>query len=183
MEEILHQLRLVLYPIIFKVWYIPGGCFGISKPSTVSLYFFRSAKKTQQISELRQRTFRPFKRKRSDLAQAVAILRYHLASTDHGEGPKQESKVWGSKRWKRDDVAMQLMFKQALCFSFCLVAFAYLWCWDKKTQRILEPQCEDILRQPAVFLQHDRLWRNRQPRARRWARTWRKQQRSLDSLD
>ena len=25
MEEILHQLRLVVYPIIYKVLYIPGG--------------------------------------------------------------------------------------------------------------------------------------------------------------
>ena len=24
MEEILHQLRLVVYPIIYKVFYIPG---------------------------------------------------------------------------------------------------------------------------------------------------------------
>ena len=28
MEEILHQLRLVVYPIIFSVLYIPGGCLG-----------------------------------------------------------------------------------------------------------------------------------------------------------
>ena len=34
MEEILHQLRLVVYPIIYKVFYIPGGCLGIL-PSTV----------------------------------------------------------------------------------------------------------------------------------------------------
>ena len=36
MEEILHQLRLVVYPIIFMVLYIPGGCLGFL-PSTVSL--------------------------------------------------------------------------------------------------------------------------------------------------
>ena len=30
MAEILHQLRLVVYPIIYRVLYIPGGCFGIS---------------------------------------------------------------------------------------------------------------------------------------------------------
>ena len=28
MAEILHQLRLVVYPIIYKVLYIPGGCLG-----------------------------------------------------------------------------------------------------------------------------------------------------------
>ena len=28
MEEILHQLSLVAYPIIYKVLYIPGGCLG-----------------------------------------------------------------------------------------------------------------------------------------------------------
>ena len=28
MEEILHQLRLVAYPSIEKVSYIPGGCLG-----------------------------------------------------------------------------------------------------------------------------------------------------------
>ena len=28
MEEILHQLRLVIYPIIYRVFYIPGGCLG-----------------------------------------------------------------------------------------------------------------------------------------------------------
>ena len=30
-----HQLRLVVYPIIYKVSYIPGGCLGFL-PSTVS---------------------------------------------------------------------------------------------------------------------------------------------------
>ena len=35
MEEILHQLRVVVYPtIIFRVLYIPGGCLGFL-PSTV----------------------------------------------------------------------------------------------------------------------------------------------------
>ena len=34
MEEILHQLRLVVYPIIYRVLYIPGGCLGFL-PSTV----------------------------------------------------------------------------------------------------------------------------------------------------
>ena len=33
MEEILHQLRLVVYPGIFKVLYIPGGAGFL--PSTV----------------------------------------------------------------------------------------------------------------------------------------------------
>ena len=28
MEEILHQLRLVVFPINYKVLYIPGGCLG-----------------------------------------------------------------------------------------------------------------------------------------------------------
>jgi len=28
MAEILHQLRLVVYPVIFGVLYIPGGCLG-----------------------------------------------------------------------------------------------------------------------------------------------------------
>ena len=36
MEEILHKLRLVVYPIICRVvLYIPGGCLGF-QPSTVS---------------------------------------------------------------------------------------------------------------------------------------------------
>ena len=34
MAEILHQLRLVVYPIIYRVSYIPGGCLGF-QPSTV----------------------------------------------------------------------------------------------------------------------------------------------------
>ena len=34
MEEILHQLRLVDYPIIYKVFYISGGCLEFL-PSTV----------------------------------------------------------------------------------------------------------------------------------------------------
>ena len=37
-DEILHQLRLVIYPIIYRVLYIPGGAGFL--PSTVS-YFFR----------------------------------------------------------------------------------------------------------------------------------------------
>ena len=35
MAEILHQLRLVVFPIIYRVSYIPGGCLGF-QPSTVS---------------------------------------------------------------------------------------------------------------------------------------------------
>ena len=35
MEEILHQLRLVVYPIIYMVLYIPGGAGFL--PSTVSI--------------------------------------------------------------------------------------------------------------------------------------------------
>ena len=34
MEEIVHQLRLVVYLIIYRVLYIPGGCLGFL-PSTV----------------------------------------------------------------------------------------------------------------------------------------------------
>ena len=37
--EILHQLRLVVYPIIYRVLYIPGGDRRISEPSTVVLVF------------------------------------------------------------------------------------------------------------------------------------------------
>ena len=36
MEEILHQLRLVVYPIVYKVLYISGGDRRISERSTVS---------------------------------------------------------------------------------------------------------------------------------------------------
>ena len=36
MEEILHQLRLVVYPIVYKVFFISGGDRRISEPSTVS---------------------------------------------------------------------------------------------------------------------------------------------------
>ena len=35
MAKILHQLRLVVYPIIYRVWYRPRWLFGISEPSTV----------------------------------------------------------------------------------------------------------------------------------------------------
>ena len=34
-SEILHQLRLVVYPTINRVLYIPGDCLGF-QPSTVS---------------------------------------------------------------------------------------------------------------------------------------------------
>ena len=36
-SKILHQLRLVVYPIIYRVFYIPGGDRRISEPSTVGL--------------------------------------------------------------------------------------------------------------------------------------------------
>ena len=36
MEEILHQLRLVVHPIIYRVLYISGGCLGFL-PSTFFL--------------------------------------------------------------------------------------------------------------------------------------------------
>ena len=38
LEEILHQLRLVVYPIIHRGLYIPGGCLGFLLP-TVCAYF------------------------------------------------------------------------------------------------------------------------------------------------
>ena len=39
MEEILHQLRLVVYPIFLQgLEHIPGGDRQISEPSTVSIY-------------------------------------------------------------------------------------------------------------------------------------------------
>ena len=38
MAEILHQLRLVVYPMIYMVLYIPGGCLGFL-PSTVCHYY------------------------------------------------------------------------------------------------------------------------------------------------
>ena len=37
MAEILHQLRLVVYSIIYRVLYIPGGAGFL--PSTVPLYY------------------------------------------------------------------------------------------------------------------------------------------------
>ena len=33
-----HQLRLVVYPIVYKVLYIPGGDLMISEPSNVSMF-------------------------------------------------------------------------------------------------------------------------------------------------
>ena len=36
MDEILHHLRLVVYPTIYRVLYIPGGDRRISEPSTVT---------------------------------------------------------------------------------------------------------------------------------------------------
>ena len=36
-----HQLRLVVYPIIYKVLYIPGGCLGFL-PSTVGILLIGS---------------------------------------------------------------------------------------------------------------------------------------------
>ena len=33
-----HQLRLVVYPTIYKVLYIPGGCFGISAINSIVLH-------------------------------------------------------------------------------------------------------------------------------------------------
>ena len=36
MEEILHHLRLVVYPIIHSFFYMFKWLFGISEPSTVS---------------------------------------------------------------------------------------------------------------------------------------------------
>ena len=35
MEEILYQLRLLVYPIIGRVFHLPGGDRRISEPSTV----------------------------------------------------------------------------------------------------------------------------------------------------
>ena len=42
MEEMLHQLRLVVFPINYKVLYIPGRDRQISEPSTVHLQKYGS---------------------------------------------------------------------------------------------------------------------------------------------
>ena len=34
-SEILYQLRLVVVPIIYKILYIPGGCFGFLQSTVV----------------------------------------------------------------------------------------------------------------------------------------------------
>ena len=65
MEEILHQLRLVVYPIINGVSYIPGGCLGFL-PSTVLFpigYFSLYRTPTQRRCSLPgfPRNFRSFK--------------------------------------------------------------------------------------------------------------------------
>ena len=39
MEEILHQLRLVVYPIIYKVLYIPGGWQDFGTINSIILIF------------------------------------------------------------------------------------------------------------------------------------------------
>ena len=43
MEEILHQLRLVVYSILYKVLYIPGGCLGFLPstgcPTSMNIFF------------------------------------------------------------------------------------------------------------------------------------------------
>ena len=44
MEEILHQLRLVVYPIVYRVLYIPGGAGFL--PSTVILPTLSKGKKS-----------------------------------------------------------------------------------------------------------------------------------------
>jgi len=38
MEEILHQLRLVVHPIIYRVLFIPGGCLGFLPPTAAPQY-------------------------------------------------------------------------------------------------------------------------------------------------
>ena len=49
MQEILHPLRFVVYPIIYRALYIPGGCFGFfhqqdenAKGAKVSPLYFAS---------------------------------------------------------------------------------------------------------------------------------------------
>ena len=39
-EETLQQLRLVFYPIIYRVLYIPGGCLGFPSIKNSSSYLF-----------------------------------------------------------------------------------------------------------------------------------------------
>ena len=45
-----HQLKLVVYPIIYWFLYIPGGCLGISKPSTVPSPISANQRKRKSVS-------------------------------------------------------------------------------------------------------------------------------------
>ena len=51
MEEILHQLRLVLYPTMYRVFYIPGGAGFL--PSTVG----KTTGKKSVVSKLKMMGF------------------------------------------------------------------------------------------------------------------------------
>ena len=55
MEEILHQLRLVVYPIISKAFFIPGGDRRISEPSTYQQY-------SSQIDSAHPKSWKKFSR-------------------------------------------------------------------------------------------------------------------------
>ena len=77
MEEILHQLRMVVYPIIYKVSYIPGGCLGYL-PSTVCWEYPNSPK--DLCAMYRQKL--------------IQVLPKEKLSTDIGRINKYDQRIW-----------------------------------------------------------------------------------------
>ena len=51
MEEILHQLRLVVDPIIYRVLYIPGGA-GFLPPTAVAIIFYSTRNRLKRLEDL-----------------------------------------------------------------------------------------------------------------------------------
>ncbi len=51
MAEILHQLRLVVFPIIYRVSYLPGGAR--FQPSTVSFFFGVELKNRMKFDQMK----------------------------------------------------------------------------------------------------------------------------------
>ena len=102
MAEILHQLRLVVYPIIYRVSYIPGGA-GF-QPSTVLLWpfvFWIASRFSGTSKGWKEDGFeRSFSFWKSECASLVAVLASNL------NGRSMSAKDWQSlhrfgPNWKK----------------------------------------------------------------------------------
>ena len=151
MEEILHHLRLVVYPIIYKVKkHIPGGCLGFLNhqpyhPPFPSAQRWRCGEIVKKIGLLHSKTGPSFLDDQK-LGCEEAILWLLKREGEKVKGWKMDSLIWFVYNTKQYDIIWYLLLFRRLNSSSFSNLEVFVWI-------SLDPMEEDI---------RERVWQNSQ---------------------